>query len=166
MLYSRNTNKSGNIIKRTNTLLHKNISLTLYSRKGWSLCGVWEMGEETYTQREDFFFPYLLPEPGAPTLALPCKLVRDASDRPRVPRSSAILGILFKSDRMVFITWSPSRYTHVVPDCPDVPSSSCLLIKMWQLAKAHGVTGNEPKIHVICYITFDHLTVCKQMTDV
>ena len=31
--------------------------------------------------------------------------------------------------------------------------SSCLLIKMWQLAKTYGVTRNEPKIHVICYIT-------------
>ena len=25
--------------------------------------------------------------------------------------------------------------------------------KLWQLTKAHGVTRNEPKIHVICYIT-------------
>ena len=32
-------------------------------------------------------------------------------------------------------------------------SPSCLLIKMWQLAEANGVTRNEPKIHVICYIT-------------
>ena len=46
---------------RTTTLLYKNISLTLYSRKGWCFCGVWEMGGETYTLREDFFFPYLLP---------------------------------------------------------------------------------------------------------
>ena len=37
----------------------KNISLTLYSRKGWCFCGVWEMGGETYTQREDFSL-YLL----------------------------------------------------------------------------------------------------------
>ena len=29
---------------------------------------------------------------------------------------------------------------------------SCLLITMWQLIKAHGVTRNEPKIHGICYI--------------
>ena len=50
-----------NFNERTNTLLFKNISLTLYSRKGWCFCGVWEMGGETFTQREDFFFPYLLP---------------------------------------------------------------------------------------------------------
>ena len=30
---------------------------------------------------------------------------------------------------------------------------SCLIIKIWQLAKPHGVTRNEPKIHVIFYIT-------------
>ena len=47
LLYSRNTNISRNIIKhnirRTNTLLYqKNISLTLYSRKG-DVCCVWKM---------------------------------------------------------------------------------------------------------------------------
>ena len=39
---------------------YENLSLTLYSWKGWCFCGVWEMGGETYTQREDFFL-YLLP---------------------------------------------------------------------------------------------------------
>ena len=89
-----------------------------------------------------------------PTLAPPCKLVRDASFRLRVPRSTAILCTLPKSDRVIFITWSPSGYTPVQPECPDVPLSSCLPIKMWQLSKGHGVTRNEPKIHVICYITY------------
>ena len=65
VVYSH-TNTSGNIIKftnfneRTNTLLYKKISLTLYSRKGSCFCCVWEMGGETYTKREEFF-PYLLP---------------------------------------------------------------------------------------------------------
>ena len=90
---------------------------------------------------------------GLPTLSLPCKLVRDASGRLRVPRLTAILSTLSKSDHMVLITWSLSGYTPVRPDCPDASSSSCLLIKMWQLTKAHEVTWNEPKIHVICYIT-------------
>ena len=47
----------------------------------------------------------------------------------------------------------PSGYTPVRLECPDAPSSSCLLIKMWQLTRAHRVTRNEPKIHGICYIT-------------
>ena len=56
------TNISGNIIKHNLwTSMNKNISLTLYSQKGWCFWGVWEMSGETYTQREDFFFPYLLP---------------------------------------------------------------------------------------------------------
>ena len=56
---------------------------------------------------------------GVPTLAPPRKLVRDASGQLRVPRLTAILCTLSKSDRMVLITWPPSGYTPVVTDCPD-----------------------------------------------
>ena len=63
-----------------------------------------------------------------------------------------ILCSLSKSDSLL-IPWSPSGYTPVGPGCPDTLSSPCLLITMWQLVKAHGVTRNELKIHVICYIT-------------
>ena len=91
---------------------------------------------------------------GVPTLAPPCKLIRDASGQLHVPRSTAILCTLSKSDCVVLITLSPSSYTPVRSKWPDALSSSCLLIKLWQLAKAHRVTRNEPKIHVICYITF------------
>ena len=90
---------------------------------------------------------------GMQTLTPPCKLVRDASDWLHVPCSTVILCILSKSDHVVLITWSTSGYTPVWPTWPDAPSSSCLLIKMWQLVKGHGVIRNEPKIHVICYIT-------------
>ena len=100
--------------------------------------------------REDFFLPHIFSgSQGVPTLASPCKLVRndliDCVSLARLP----IFCTLSKSDRVV-ITWSPSAYTPVRPECPDALSSSCLLIKIWQLAKAHGVTRNEPKIHVIC----------------
>ena len=95
---------------------------------------------------------------GVPMLVPPCKLVRYASDQLRVLGSTAILCTLSKSDRVVVITWSSSGYTPVRSECPDVPSSSCLLIKMWQLTKAYGVTRNEPKIHVICYITISALS--------
>ena len=90
---------------------------------------------------------------GLATPAPPCQLVSDASDRLRVPCLTAILCTLSKTDCMVLITWSPSGYTPVRTECPDAPSFSCLQIKMWQLTKAHGVTRNEPIIHVICYIT-------------
>ena len=139
-----------------NTLLYKNISLTLYPRKGWCFCGVWEMGRETYTQREDFFFPYLL------SGARRCQRLhpfvsRDTSGWLCILRSTAILSTLSKSDCMVLITWSPSGYTPVVLDCLIVLSYPCLLITAWQLVKTHGVTRNEPKIHVICYITVGNM---------
>ena len=44
-----------------NTLLYKNISLILFLEKGPLFVVVWEIDGETYTQGEDFFFPYLLP---------------------------------------------------------------------------------------------------------
>ena len=89
-----------------------------------------------------------------PTLATPCKLVRDASNRLRIPRSTVILSIMSKSDHMVLIKWSPFGYTHLLYSTAlIVLSYPCLLITAWQLVKAHGVTRNEPKIHVICYIT-------------
>ena len=90
---------------------------------------------------------------GGPTLVPPCKPYRQRS--PLISCVSLagllILCILFKSNNVV-ITWSPSGYTPVVPDCPDVLSSPCLLITTWQLVKSHGVTRTEPKIHAICYI--------------
>ena len=125
--------------------------LSFYSLKGPQLV-VWEIDGETYTQREDFFFPYLLLGAKGCQRLHPLQARQRRPDRLRVPRSTTILCTLSKFDRVV-ITWSPSGYTPVRPECPDAPSFSCLLIKMWQLAKAHGVTRNEPKIHVICYIT-------------
>ena len=89
----------------------------------------------------------LFQEPEGANACTPCKLVRDASDRLRVPRSTAILCTLSKSDRMVLITWSPSSYTPVRPECSDVLSYP------WQLVKAYRITRNERKIHVICNIT-------------
>ena len=101
---------------------------------------------------------------GVPTLASSCLLVRDASGRLRVPRSTVILCTVSKSDRVVLITSSPSGYTPAWSELTSLMlSSSCLLIKIWQLAKAHGVTRNEPKIYVICYITsvFKEKLKCK-----
>ena len=76
---------------------------------------------------------------------------RDTSDQLCVPGSTVIHYTLSKSDCVVLITWSPSSYTPARPECPDVLPSFCLLIKMWQLAKAHRVTRNELKIHVMLY---------------
>ena len=131
----------------------KRVDMPLKTKKP-NLFVVYERWVERHILREKRLLPISSSRSqGVPMLALPCKLVRDASDRLRVPRSTVILCTLSKSDRVVLITWSPSGYTPVQPECSEVPSSSCLLIKMGQLTKAHGVTRNEPKIHVICYIT-------------
>ena len=154
VVYSH-TNTSGNILKhnlrasmkRTNTLLYKNISLILYSQKGWCFCGVWEMSGETYTQREDFFFPYLLPGPRG------CQCLHPLASSSETPLIGCVslARLRFSALSLNLITWCPPGYTPVVPDCPDV--LSCWLITTWQLVKAHGITRNEPKIYGICYIT-------------
>ena len=69
----------------------------------------------------------------------------------RVPRSTANLCILSKSDRVVPIMWSPSSYTPVRPECPD--RAVLFTNQNVTACQAHMVTRNEPKIHGICYIT-------------
>ena len=140
------------------TLFYKNISLILSSKGAHNLLLVWQIDGETYTQRRDLYLSHIFfREPGAanalhPVASRVVRKVRDASDRLRVPGSTLDSLPLSKSDRIV-ITWSPSVYTPVGPDCHDALSPPCLLITTWQLVKAHGVTRNEPNIHVICYIT-------------
>ena len=127
--------------------------LTLYSRKGWWFCGVWEIRGETYTQREDFFFPYLLPGVrGRQCLHSLASSSETTSVRLRVPRSTAIL-----CHCPNLTAWFSSRglipVTHLI-DLSTLIVLSCLLITTRQLVKVHGVTRNELKIHGIRYITF------------
>ena len=73
------------------------------------------------TSSSHIFFP----EPGGANACTPLQACQRPPDRLRVPRSTAILCTLSKSDRVVLITRSPSGYTPVRPECPDAPSSSC-----------------------------------------
>ena len=140
--------------ERTHSFIKK-IYLTLYSRKGWCFCGVWEMGGETYTQREDFF-PYLLPGVrGCQRL----HLLASSSETPLFSCES-FSRLWFSALCLNLTAWFSSRgllpVTHpLYPIALIAMSSFSLLIKMWQLAKPHRVTRNEPKIHVICYITIE-----------
>ena len=127
------------------------IYLSFYSGKGPLFVVVWEIDGETYTQRG-----LLLPisssrNRGVPTLEPPCKLVRTASDRLRVPCPTAILCLCLN-----LTAWFSSRgllpVTHLLYQSALIVLPY-LLITMWRLVKAHGVTRNEPKIHGICYIT-------------
>ena len=119
--------------------------------------GVLQMGGETYSERgllvpissSHIFFP----EQGGVNACTSCKLVRDASDRLRVPLSQLQFSALCPNLTVWFSSHSPLPITHLLyPNALIALSCSYLLIKMRQLAKAHGVTMNEPKIHVICYM--------------
>ena len=62
LLYTNNTYIMTNFNERTNTLLYKNISLTLYSRKGWCwLCvrGELETGKDCYILTQVALLPHL-----------------------------------------------------------------------------------------------------------
>ena len=146
-------NLRSSLNERTHFFIKKYISHTSFSKGLIFLWCVRDGWRDIYSERRLFLLISSSRSQGVPTLAPTSKLVRNASDQLRVPRSIAILCTQSKTDRVVLITWSPSGYTPVRPERPDAPSSSCLLIKMWQLAKAHRVSRNEPKIHVICYIT-------------
>ena len=132
-----------------NTLLYKNIPLTLYSRKGWCFYGVWEMGGETYTQREDYFFSYLLPGAGG------CQRLHPIASSLETP----LIGCMSLARLLLCLNltaWFSSRGLLLVTHLFDQSALivlSCLLITTWQLVKAHGVSRNKLKIHGIYYIT-------------
>ena len=58
--YKRKHNLRTSMNKRTHFFIKIYLSHFILDWVDVSV-GVWEMGGETYTQREDFFFPYLLP---------------------------------------------------------------------------------------------------------
>ena len=108
----------------------------------WCVRDEWK----TYTQREDFFFPSLLP--GARVCQrLHLLASRDTSDRLRVPRSTVSLP-LSKSDLVVLITWFPFCYTPVVPECSDVLSSQFTHHSVTACQSTHCVTRNEPLYNI------------------
>ena len=117
---------------------------------------VWDGWRDIYSERGLLLSISSSRSQGGANACTPLQARQRQPDRLRVLCSTAILCTLSKSDRVVLITWSPSGYTPVRPECLDALSSSYLLIKMWQITKAHGVTRNELKIHGICYITFAH----------
>ena len=113
---------SKNIIKdnnERNTLLYKNISLILFSKRSPHFVVSWEIdGETIYSERGVLFISCLLP--GARGCQRLHSLAsQDASARLRVKGSTPILCTLSKSACVVRITWSPSGYTPVGPNCPD-----------------------------------------------
>ena len=144
------------------TLLYKNIS-HLFLRRAHCLLLVWEIDGETYTQRGDFFLSHIFfQKPGGANACTPLQAV--SSERSETPLIGCMslarlpfLCTMSKSACLVLITWSPSGYTPVGPDCHDTLSFPCLLITTWPLVKAYGVNRNKPKIHVICYITFIYI---------
>ena len=104
-----------------------------------------------YSERGLLLAPYLLPwARGCQSLhPFASRIIRDdtnASDRLRIPGSTLFwLDWLSKSDRLALISRGLLPVTHLL----DRPTAThCLLITKWQLVKAHGVTWNEPKIHV------------------
>ena len=109
---------------------------------------------DIYLERGLLLVPYLLP--GArgcqhlhPLASCIVRDVRDASDRLPIPSSTPdSLDSLSKSDRVVLISCGLLPVAHLL----NRPALTHYHPTTWQLVKAHAVTRNEPKIHVICYI--------------
>ena len=115
---------------------------------------MWEMGGETYTKWEDFFFPYFLPGARGYQCLQP---LASSSEMPLIGCVS-LAWLRFSALCLNLTAWFSSHGLFPVIHllyltALIVLSSTCLLIKMWQLVKVHRFTRNEPKIHVICYIT-------------
>ena len=113
---------------------------------------------DIYSQRGLFLAPYLLPGSRGATLQA---VSSETTLTPLIgcvslARLSILTGLTVSIWlRGSHITWSPSHYTSARPAYPDALPSPCLLITTWQLDKAHGVTRNEPKIHVNSHYIID-----------
>ena len=135
------------------TLLYKNISFILFLKRAHSLLLIWEIDGGTYTPWGDFFLSHIFFwEPGVPMLAHPCKPYRQRSKH-LCSAACPLLDSQFSAS-LNLTAWFSSRGLLPLTHLLDLTAlTRCLQIKMWQLVKAHGVTSNEQKIHVICYIT-------------
>ena len=147
---------------------HFFISHTRFSRKGWCFCGVWEMGGETHTYREDFFFPYILP--GVREYQRLYPLAR-SSETPLVGCVS-LARLRFSAHCLNLTVWFSSRDLLPVIHLFDLSALivlSCLLIKMCQLAKHTGslrmnrksMTHTHTHTHNICLVYYYSKIVVK-----
>ena len=152
---------------QTETLLYKNISLILFSKRAPSLLLVWEIDGGTYTQRGDFLFHIFFREPRGSNActSFSSRIVTDASDRLPIP-GSTLDSLPLCLNLTAWLSRGLLPVTHLLDQSvlTRCHPPTCLLITTWQLIKAHEVTRNELKIHVICYITFstkkNYTTVC------
>ena len=142
---------------KRNTLFNKNLSLShfILERSTQFVVSLRDRWTYIYSERRLLLTLYLLPGArGCQRLhPLASRIVRDntnASDRLRISGSNRFwLDWLTKSDRVVLISRGLlPGYTPARPAYPDTLPPPCLFITTWQLVKAHGVTRNEPKIHV------------------
>ena len=159
MLYTHNTNISGNIIKhnlrtsmneRTHFFIKIYLSHFIIERVDVSV--VCEKWVERHILRERISSSHIFfQEPGGANACIPLA----SSSETALIDCVSLARLRFSALRLNLTAWFSSRgflpVTHQL-----YPSAlivlSCLLITMWQLVIAHGVTRNKPKIHVICYI--------------
>ena len=141
-MYSYHTNISGNIIKHNlRTLMNERrhffmkIYLSHFILERVDISAVFEGWLETYTKREDFFFPYLLPARQRRLWSAVC---------PSLNRDSLYC--------LNLTVWLSSRgllpVRHLL-----YPSALIALLLTNQNVTACGVSRKESKIHVIFYIT-------------
>ena len=128
------------------------IPLILFSKGAHSLFLVWEIDEETYTQRGDFFLSHIFfREPWGANACTPLPAVSsETSETPLIGCLSlarlSILCTLSKSDRMVLISRGLLPVTHLLERpaptrChPPVYGSQCD-----SLSKRTGSLGTNPK---------------------
>ena len=125
MLYSHNTNTSGNIIKH-NLRTSKNeqthffikISLSHLILKRVDVSVVCERWVERYILREKTSLHIFWEPRGANACTPLASSSKTTSDWLCVPHLTAF-SALSKSHHMVLIRWSPTGYTPVQPECPD-----------------------------------------------
>ena len=127
--------------------------LSFYSRKGPTVSCWFERKMERHILRERTSHIFFLGASG-------CQCFHPLASSSETPLLSWVshAWLWFSALCLNLTMWFSSRglllVAHLLyPSALIVLSYPCLNITAWQLVKAHGVTRNKLKIHVICYIT-------------
>ena len=145
--------------ERTNTRLYKNMNLSHFILERVDVSVVRARGVERHILRERTSSHIYFQKPGGANACTPWS----SSETPLVCYAS-LARLWFSALSLNLTAWFSSRDLLPVTHLLYPSALITLLFTNHNVTACHGVTRNEPKIHVICYITFICMLFFKMST--